>query len=341
MHPAARALHARRLRDGDLQSRIVDALAYDSALGRLVLVGDKALGHDEKLGEIHGLDSLDGLARGVIHSVQRDGGLQRLADALVRAGGLQHAVDVTAQGDERIPLCKRLRVERVFREGLVHDVQHDVARVVAASVRHCQPYLVAGEGENGGEHLRHAVKDHPQRRLRAAALEAVLRLAVEPVLDNVEIEAGKLHHAEVVYRVGNYMELVVVVGLIDLGDKLVELGDGPAVKLQHILRRDEVVRVEAVEVAEAVARGVAELEVVLAEVLEDILRAAHVHMIVGRAGPQTHDVRAELLYHIGGIDAVAEGFVHRAALAVNGPAMGKAFLIRRALAQRAHSHQQR
>ena len=55
------------------------------------------------------------------------------------------------------------------------------------------------------------------------------------------------------------MELIVIIGIRDLFYKLVELSHCPAVKLQHILRRDKIVRVKAVEVAEAVASGVAEL----------------------------------------------------------------------------------
>ena len=67
------------------------------------------------------------------------------------------------------------------------------------------------------------------------------------------------------------MELVLVIGGEGLLDELVELRDRPFVKLQHILGLYELVCVEAVKVAEAVARGVAELEVVLAKLLEDLV----------------------------------------------------------------------
>ena len=64
-------------------------------------------------------------------------------------------------------------------------------------------------------------------------------------------------------------------------------------------------------------------------------------MVIGRACPQTADVRAVLLEHVGGIDAVAEGLVHGLALAVDGPAVGDALFERSALAQRADCGQQR
>ena len=53
---------------------------------------------------------------------------------------------------------------------------------------HRQPDLIAGEGEDGREHLGQGVEDEEQRGLGRAALEAVCLLAVEPVLDDVEVE---------------------------------------------------------------------------------------------------------------------------------------------------------
>ena len=67
------------------------------------------------------------------------------------------------------------------------------------------------------------------------------------------------------------MELIVAVGGLGLFDERVQAGDRPAVKLLHVLGLDKVVCVEAVEVAQAVAGGVAELEVVLRKLLEDLL----------------------------------------------------------------------
>ena len=93
---------------------------------------------------------------------------------------------------------------------------------------HGLPDLVAGEGQNGGEHLGHAVQDQVQRGLGAAALQAVALLTVEPILDDVQIEAGELHHAEVVDLVGDHVELIVFVGLGHPLDELVELADRPA-----------------------------------------------------------------------------------------------------------------
>ena len=76
---------------------------------------------------------------------------------------------------------------------------------------HGLPDLVAGEGQDGGEELGQGVQNEPQGGLGGAAQQAVLLLAVQPVLDDVQVEGGQLHHAEVVDGVADDMELVVAV----------------------------------------------------------------------------------------------------------------------------------
>ena len=207
-------------------------------------------------------------------------------------------------------------------------------------MRHGQPDLITGEGQDGGEQLGHGVQDQVQGGLGAAALQTILLLTVEPVLDDVQIEAAQLHHAEIIDGMGHHMELILVIGGLHLLDQGVELGDSPAVQGQHILGGHQIIGVKAVEVAQAVAGGVAELQIVLAQLLEDLLGAAHVHMVVGGTGPETDHIRAELLDDIGRVNAVAQGLVHGAALAVHGPAVGQALFVGGTLAQGADSHQQ-
>ena len=137
------------------------------------------------------------------------------------------------------------------------------------------------------------------------------------------------------------MELVVVVGFGNFDHKLVELGDGPAVQREHLLGLDQIVRVKAVEIAQAVPGGIAELQIVLTQLLEDFPGAAHVHMIVGGTGPEADHVRAELIDDVRRINAIAQGLVHGLTLAVNSPAMGQTLFIGSAFAQCADSNQQR
>ena len=340
MHPAARALRALRFGDGDGEAGEVRAAADNRAFFRL-FIGNGDVRDDEELGEVHAGHGLDGLGGGCVDGGQGDVRLKRFADALVGAGRFQHAVDVRAEAEREVPRGHAVGGEGVVRVWLGHLVEDDVARVVAGAVRHLEPDLVAGEGEDRREELRHRVEDHPERGLCAAAGGGICAVAVEVILDDVEVEAGERDDAEVVDGVGDGEELIVLVGRLAAGHQVVQLRDGPAVELRHVGGRGEVVRVKVDEVVEAEFRGVAELEIVLAQLLEDGVGAADVDMIVGRACPEAADVSAVFLEHVGGIDAVAEGFVHGLALAVDGPAVRDALFERSALAQCADGGQQR
>ena len=324
MLPAARALCAGGVIDLD---------------GERVADGQLHLGNDEDVGQR--LRALVGeeavaLGHGQVHV-----GLQALADDLGRACLFERAVDDGAHRDDVLPARHGLAVEGVGGEGLVHLVEDHVARVVLAGVRHGEPDLVAGESEDRREELGKRVEREVQGGLRAAAGGALRALAVQAVLDDIEIEARKRVHAEVIHRMGDDVELIVAVGLLGLLDELVELGEEPAVEHGHILGLGQLFGVEVDKVVEHELAGVAELEVVLAELLEDLLRAADVRVIVRAGGPQAQDIRAVLVEHVRGIDAVAKALVHGLTLAVDRPAVGDALLKGRALAEGADSGQQR
>ena len=140
---------------------------------------------------------------------------------------------------------------------------------------------------------------------------------------------------------GDGVELVLVVSLEALVDQVVQAGDGPAVQLLHVGGSHQGVGVEAVQVAQAVPGGVAEFQVVLAQLLENGIGAAHIGVVVGGSGPQAQHVGAVLFKDLCGIHAVAQGLVHGLALAVHGPAVGDALLEGCALAKGAHGGQQR
>ena len=340
MHPAARALHTGRVGNGDGEAgKLCAGRLRGDILKRLVRL-DQAPGNDEQLGKIHVADRLQALLRGGILRLQRNSGLQRLADAFAGTRCFQNAVHVVAQADQHVPAGHLLIGKRVGGEGLIHLVQYHVAGIVFRTMRHSLPDLIAGEGEDRGKHLGKGIEDQEQGGLRAAALEAVRGFAVQPVLDDIEIETGKIHNTEVVDQVGDHMELIVAISSVHCLDQGIETRYGPAVQLQHIGGSNEVIGVKTGEVAQAVPGRIAELQIVLAELPEDVLGAAHVDMIVSRARPEAEQIGAELLHDLSGIHAVAERLVHGFALAVDGPAMGQAFLIRCTFAQRTDGDEQ-
>jgi hypothetical protein len=90
-------------------------------------------------------------------------------------------------------------------------------------------------------------------------------------------------------------------------------------------------RLEAMQVAEQEARGVADAAVGVRVALEDFLRQRHLVAVVGRRDPQAQDVRAQRLHDVLRLDAVAQRLRHLAAVLVHGEAVGQALPIRRGL----------
>ena len=89
-----------------------------------------------------------------------------------------------------------------------------------------------------------------------------------------------VYKRQVVDGVGHHMELVVIIGSKALLGQLVELAYRPLVQLHHLLGLDQVLGVKAAQVAQAVPGGVAELQVVLGQLLEDVVGAAHIHVVI-------------------------------------------------------------
>ena len=156
---------------------------------------------------------LDCVQRGLCILVacdQRHVRFEALADALVGAGRLQHAVDVRADAQRSLPDGHFGIGERIVRIRLRHLVQQHVAGVVAVAARHLEPDLVAGEREDRRKYLRHGIEDDPQRALRRAAGGGIRAVTVQAVLGDIEIESRKRHDAEIVDGVGDGQEFISI-----------------------------------------------------------------------------------------------------------------------------------
>ena len=206
----ARALRALRLGHCDAQAGEVHALADNGTLcgGSLVRAD---VGDDENFRQVDGLDCVQRGLCILVACDQRHVRFEALADALVGAGSLQNAVDVRADAQGSLPDGHFGVRQRVVRIRLRHLVQQHVAAVVAVAVRHLEPDLVAGEREDGCKYLRHGIEDDPQRALRRAAGGGIRAVAVQAVLDDIEIEARKRHDAEIVDGVGTGQEFIVLI----------------------------------------------------------------------------------------------------------------------------------
>ena len=85
----------------------------------------------------------------------------------------------------------------------------DSARVTAQM----PPHLLGGERQDRRQPAHHALGDVPHRGLRRAARAARGRGRVKAILQNIEIEAAQIDHAEVVDLLIDQVECVVAIGL--------------------------------------------------------------------------------------------------------------------------------
>ena len=263
--PAARA--ARQGARLDVNGKPVEVLAADALSGA---VDDLQLGHDAKRRKIFALQLRERALGGLGH-IQRHARVERLADELFRAGQLERLVHVGAHAHDLAPVRFLFLGERESLVRLRHVVERYGARVLVLAVRHGEPDLVGGEAEHRREQAGHRVEHPVDRGLGAAAGETLAAVAVEAVLDDVEIEVRHFHHAEVVDGVGGGVELVAVVSGADAPDEILQTADRPFVERQHVRKGDAIGGVEPVQIAENVARGVADLEVLVGELLEDVV----------------------------------------------------------------------
>ena len=95
------------------------------------------------------------------------------------------------------------------------------------------------------------------------------------------------------------------------------------------------------QVAEQEAESIAQLAIELGAALHQVFAGGHVFAEVNRRDPEAHDLAAHAFGDVDGIDAVAEGFRHGAALLVEGPAGCGDVGIRRAASQRDRGEQRR
>ena len=79
---------------------------------------------------------------------------------------------------------------------------------------HFLPDFIAGEGENRGEHFGKAAENQIQSSLGTPAEKSGALFTVEPVFNDVEIEAGELHHTKIVDGMGDNMEFIVFISLL-------------------------------------------------------------------------------------------------------------------------------
>src|SRR6267378_798557 len=97
---------------------------------------------------------------------------------------------------------------------------------------------------------------------------------------------------------------------------------------------------EIAEIAESEAKGIANLAIGFAELRHHALAHFYVGLVLDGTNPEAKQIRAPLFANFDGVERVAEGLGHWAALFVERPAVGDHATIRRSVAH-ARGNQQR
>ena len=198
-----------------------------------------------------------------------------------------------------------------------------------------QPGLFHGEAEHWREPRRQRGEKAVHDRQRGAARDAVLRIAIERVFSDIQIESREIVDAEIQQRMEHALE---VVDDIAVAHERIELGDSRqhvALKLRHVaVTHRETVAVMG-EIAEQKAQRVPQAAIRIHIRLDDIGTDAQILRIVRTHGPEAQDFRARLLDHLLRHDDIAERLRHLAAVLVIDEAMGQDFVERGAAARAA------
>src|SRR5215472_15531532 len=170
------------------------------------------------------------------------------------------------------------------------------ARLAAFECWQMLPYFVGGEAEDRRDKPRQRLGDTPQRGLRAAASGRVGRQRVEAVLNYVEIERAEVSVGELIQRLVRAMKFELVVCRADSGVEFRGARENVLVErlqlaeVQCVLRRREIA-----EVREQKTQRVAQLAIVVADPLHQVLARSDVLAKVNARDPQAHDLAAETL----------------------------------------------
>src|SRR5947207_6899340 len=321
--PAALALPAPRLVHADDEARDLLALIADGGLRLRRLLFH--LRDDEERGQERALGTEErGQILGRAH--QEDARLEPAPDEPTRARGLERLRDLAAYLEEAAPLPREPVVEPLHRL-LGEPLEMDALAPGAGQVA---PGLLGGERQNRRQEPRERGEDVVARRLGRPPTRVVARRGVETVLDDVEVLRRKVHGAEVVDRVEDRVELVLLVRAPDAPDEPPEPVEDEAVELvQARIRLPVALGHEIAQVAEQEAERVADAPIGVGEPIQNLEGDPDVLGIVLGRHPQAKDLGTVLRQEVVEADDVAERLGHLPSLAVDEKAVRDHALVRR------------
>ncbi len=300
---------------------------------RCDFVAQRRLRGAEDLG---GVDAFEGFQQAIVRQVHDRRSFQRRTDDLVaalffksRGHNAQHGLDLApAVGLGRIG------------PGVRHRFQ-DAEQVGAGPGVTAGPGLFHGEGHDRPQPQRQALEQDVHHGAAGAAAQAVGTVAIERVLADVEIERRQGLRAEIGDRADDVGEIVTRIGVAHALIEAMDLVQDIAFQRRHIVIVDGFGGVIALQRAQQVAYGIAQLAIGVDGRLDDLLADAQVFGIVRQRDPQAQDFDARFLGDVLRRDDIALGLGHLLTLFVENEAMGQDGVERRTAAGAATFQQRR
>ena len=198
-----------------------------------------------------------------------------------------------------------------------------------------EPGLLHGEAEHGSKPCGQREEKSVEHRQRCAARRRVVRIAIERVLADVEIEGREIVDAEIQQSMEAPLEVELRIagahGIFELG----EPSEHVALELGHLGIRHGKSGSIMGEIAEQIAERIPELAVGFDIGLDDVGTDAQVLGIVGAHGPQPQDLRTRLADHVLRRHHIAERLRHLAPVLVEHEAVRHDRVVRGAAARAA------
>src|SRR3954465_2115766 len=119
------------------------------------------------------------------------------------------------------------------------------------------PRLIRSEDEHGREQPAKRIENFEHRRLCRAATWRIRRVAVHPVLGDVDVEAAQIDGAKLIQRVIDLVKFEILVGKPTRLDHLIQSFQNPSIDQSKIFPSSPVSWIEVVQIAQQNSQRVA------------------------------------------------------------------------------------
>ena len=195
-----------------------------------------------------------------------------------------------------------------------------------------EPGLLGGEADEGREPGGQAIEQRIEHGADGAPAHRIVRVAIERILADVEIEGREIDRAKVVQRHEHLVERKRLAPAPDIAVEAVEPVQHPAFQRRHRICRQPLAGLEVGQVPQQVAERIAQPAVGIDLVTQNLVADPEVFGVIRADHPEAEDVRAVALVHLLRGDDVAKRLRHLAPLAVDHEAVGEHGVVRRAAA---------